>query len=126
MLENDVFHSHSPSHHRAAMSLAQFGLFELFFVTTWCAVLIGVYIYISPVIVFVAGGWLISIGVLHVLRPQNLLTGGLLGFAIAGSVAAFILWTLNFDLNAIPIAVLFPTAGYFYGACKAEWRDDCI
>ncbi len=39
------------------MSFAQFGLFEMFFVTTRCAVLIGVYIYISPVIVFAVDGW---------------------------------------------------------------------
>ena len=104
----------------------QLSLFELFFVTTLLAVGLGVYIYVSPVLAMLAGGLWIVIAIVNNFSPSNPLSGGLIGFAAASTITLLVAPLLRSEIAIVGLSVVFPSLGYFCGACTAGFQDDSI
>lgn len=105
----------------------QMSLLELFALTTFVAVGVGVFLYVSSLLALLAGGCLIFVAVVRFSGCRNLLKGGLLGFATAAVVTFVVIQVGELDgAVALGLAILCPSAGYVFGALTAELQDDSI
>lgn len=102
----------------------QVSLLELFFLTTFAAVAMGVYIFVSPFLAQLAGCVLVGCSLVRWIGCINVISGGLVGFC--GTMVVFLLcqWVSPMDLDYALFAFLSaPSAGYVVGAFVAEFSN---
>jgi len=105
----------------------QISLLELFALTNFVAIGIGVFLYVSSLLALLIGGGLIFAAVLRFCGCRNLLKGGFVGFVTAAAVTFVIVQVGDLDgLISLCLAILCPSAGYVFGALTAELQDDSI
>ncbi|GIW98252.1 MAG: hypothetical protein KatS3mg111_1585 [Pirellulaceae bacterium] len=108
----------------AQPTLKQFTLVELFFTTTLTAVLLFVYLRLSPIAALLGGGALMVVAVVRWTGCRNILLGGLIGF-LASTLLAYAVIVLRHTSDSVSIALLLlcPATGYIAGAFLAELRS---
>jgi hypothetical protein len=108
------------------MSMMQLSILEIFFVTTFAATALAVYLYWSQVLAFVAGGSLIVVAAVRALSIENAVVSGILAFIISMAVVAVILMMVGGHRSDSAALLILPPLAYLYGYGATALRDDSL
>jgi hypothetical protein len=102
----------------------QLSLLELFFVMTAVAVEVGVYLHVSQLLAYLAGGCVLLIGAIRLGDIHNNLLGSMVGYCVAMLVGWLYVLTCHASLEvAVTTLIFFPACGYLLGGLLAESHD---
>ena len=111
----------------AKPSGVQLSLFELFFIVTLTAVAVGVYIYISKLLVVIAGCSLVVITIIRKSGRQYAVSGGIVGFVTALGVAFLASAVMGLStLATVGVMLAGATIAYPVGAIITELSNDAL
>ena len=109
------------------LSNVQISIKELFFATTVCAILVGVYVNIGRLPAMIGGSILVVVGVIWLFGPRQLVLGGLTGFVAAAILSWLIIILETTDTTvAVGLSILLPATGYVLGACITDFYNGSL
>lgn len=103
----------------------QLSLKEIFFVTTWLAIQIGVYVHISPLLAFGLSGGILLLAAIRIGDIHHYLAGGSVGYLIVGLLAwLYVITNQRQDIEAMMLLIIVPALGFLAGAYLAEQQKE--
>ncbi len=114
----------TPTQRSPAARRFQVSLQELFFISTFCAVELGVYLFLSPLCALLGGAAWVVVAIVQFFYPTNVLIGGLIGF-VSAALCSGVVMVVHSSIPStfISVILLFPAVGYMLGVYMAELNN---